>query len=137
MQTHQVMQPRFTGPLGVCGSQVVGAVILSAAYVHTFLHCADLSGIINAQLLSWLRPCSALINGGRGKHVVEGDLLAALDEGQVRAELCQTACVVKAMSACCGQVLQGWDVHLSACWLMSVSRYALRTCARLWLRGAA
>jgi glyoxylate/hydroxypyruvate reductase A len=41
-------------------------------------------GIIDAQLLSWLRPRSALINGGRGRHVVEGDLLAALDNGQVR-----------------------------------------------------
>lgn len=44
---------------------------------------AETTGIINAQLLSWLRPGSALINGGRGKHVVEDDLLAALDQGQV------------------------------------------------------
>jgi hypothetical protein len=43
-----------------------------------------LPGIINAQLLSWLRPGSAVINGGRGKQLVEADLLAALDKGQVR-----------------------------------------------------
>jgi len=96
-------------------SQMSGVVIMSAAYVHAVLSCAGLSGIINAQLLSWLRPGSALINGGRGKHVVEDDLLAALDQGQVRAELYQTACIVKAMSACCGQVLQGWDVHVGVC----------------------
>jgi phosphoglycerate dehydrogenase-like enzyme len=45
---------------------------------------AAAAGIINAQLLSWLRHGSAVINGGRGKHLVEADLLAALDSGQVR-----------------------------------------------------
>jgi glyoxylate/hydroxypyruvate reductase A len=42
-----------------------------------------LSGIINVQLLSWLRPGSAVINGGRGRQLVEADMLAALDRGQV------------------------------------------------------
>jgi glyoxylate/hydroxypyruvate reductase A len=41
-------------------------------------------GIINAQLLSWLPRGATLVNAARGAHVVEGDLLAALDEGQVR-----------------------------------------------------
>lgn len=43
----------------------------------------DTTGIINAQLLSWLPKGSAVINGGRGGHLVEPDLLAALDDGQV------------------------------------------------------
>lgn len=41
-------------------------------------------GIINAELLCSLPRGAAIINGGRGGHVVERDLLAALDSGQVR-----------------------------------------------------
>ena len=41
------------------------------------------SGIINHELLSWLPRGGAVINGGRGGHVVEEDLIAALDQGQV------------------------------------------------------
>jgi phosphoglycerate dehydrogenase-like enzyme len=47
------------------------------------VYCVCATGIVNAELLSWLRPGSAFINGGRGKHVVESDLLAALDSQQV------------------------------------------------------
>ncbi|WIA23077.1 hypothetical protein OEZ85_001422 [Tetradesmus obliquus] len=43
----------------------------------------ETTGIINAQLLSWLRPGSAVINGGRGRQLIEADLLGALDSGQV------------------------------------------------------
>jgi hypothetical protein len=57
-------------------------VLLFAAAAATFAYTAH-AGIINAQLLSWMRPRSALINGGRGGHVVEADLLAALDSQQV------------------------------------------------------
>jgi D-isomer specific 2-hydroxyacid dehydrogenase, NAD binding domain len=37
----------------------------------------------NAQTLSWLPAGASLINGARGAHVVEEDLLEALDSGQV------------------------------------------------------
>lgn len=40
-------------------------------------------GIINAELLGWLPRGATLINAARGAHVVEADLLAALDGGQV------------------------------------------------------
>jgi glyoxylate/hydroxypyruvate reductase A len=40
-------------------------------------------GIVNAELLSWMPRGGALINGARGGHVVEEDLLAALDGGQL------------------------------------------------------
>lgn len=45
--------------------------------------CLPASGIVDAQLLSWLPQGAAFINGGRGAHVVDADLLAALDSGQV------------------------------------------------------
>ena len=41
------------------------------------------AGIVNAELLSWMPRGGAVINGGRGGHLVEPDLLAALDAGQV------------------------------------------------------
>ena len=41
-------------------------------------------GLINAQLLDCLPKGATVINAARGGHVVEGDLLAALDAGQVR-----------------------------------------------------
>lgn len=40
-------------------------------------------GIIDARLLGQLRPGSYVINLARGGHVVEADLLAALDSGRV------------------------------------------------------
>jgi len=43
----------------------------------------DTSGIINTELLSWLPAGASVINGARGGHVVEDDILAALDSGKV------------------------------------------------------
>ena len=42
-------------------------------------------GIVNAELLGWLPKGAAVINGGRGRHLLEADLLAALDSGQAKA----------------------------------------------------
>jgi glyoxylate/hydroxypyruvate reductase A len=42
-------------------------------------------GIVDAQLLSLLPKGAFVINGARGGHVVDADLLAALDSGQVAA----------------------------------------------------
>lgn len=39
--------------------------------------------IIDAELLSWLPDGAALVNAGRGGHVVTDDLLAALDSGRL------------------------------------------------------
>lgn len=47
----------------------------------------DTAGIINAELLSWLPEGSSVINGARGGHAVEEDVLAALDSGRVRLRL--------------------------------------------------
>jgi glyoxylate/hydroxypyruvate reductase A len=40
-------------------------------------------GILNADLFGALRPGAAVINVGRGGHLVQADLLAALDSGQL------------------------------------------------------
>lgn len=44
-------------------------------------------GIINRNLLSWLPPGSAVLNGGRGKHLIEQDLLSALDSSHLEFAL--------------------------------------------------
>jgi len=45
----------------------------------------ETTGIIDAALLQRLRPDAVVINIARGGHVVDADLLAALDSGRVRA----------------------------------------------------
>ena len=44
---------------------------------------AETEGILNAETLAALPRGAALISVGRGKHVVEAELLAALDSGQI------------------------------------------------------
>lgn len=41
------------------------------------------SGILNAEFFSWLPRGTCLVNVSRGQHVVDADLLAALDDGQL------------------------------------------------------
>lgn len=45
---------------------------------------AETRGIINAQALAALPPGACVVNIGRGGHVVDNDLLAALDSGHLR-----------------------------------------------------
>lgn len=44
----------------------------------------ETGGILNASLFNHLPHGAALVNMGRGEHLVESDLLAALDSGQLR-----------------------------------------------------
>jgi glyoxylate/hydroxypyruvate reductase A len=44
-------------------------------------------GILNADLFSALPRGASIINAGRGGHLVEADLLAALDTGQIDAAI--------------------------------------------------
>ncbi|GBR70384.1 2-hydroxyacid dehydrogenase [Gluconobacter kanchanaburiensis] len=48
-------------------------------------HTPQTRNIISAQVLHALRPGAAFINVGRGEHVVENDLLSALNEGMLSA----------------------------------------------------
>jgi glyoxylate/hydroxypyruvate reductase A len=68
----------YTGPDG----------LLSMAASVDVLVCllplsAETDQLINAQLLAQLPPGALLINAGRGEHVVDEDLLQALDQGQL------------------------------------------------------
>ncbi len=45
----------------------------------------ETEGIINASLLEQLPPGACVINAARGGHLVEEDLLAALDSGHIKA----------------------------------------------------
>ena len=50
------------------------------------LHCpltAKTQGLVNAERLGWMKPTALLINTGRGPLIVEADLAAALDAGQI------------------------------------------------------
>ena len=51
---------------------------------------ASTYGICNAEFFSLLRPGAALVNAGRGEHVVTEDLLAALDSGHLRGAVLDT-----------------------------------------------
>ena len=44
----------------------------------------DTRGILNKDLFSFMKKGSFLINVGRGKHLVENELIPALDSGQIR-----------------------------------------------------
>lgn len=56
--------------------------------VNTLPLTDETRDIINYELLSQLRPDAVLINVGRGEHLVEDDLLRALDDGTLlRASL--------------------------------------------------
>lgn len=55
------------------------AVVLTASLTPSS------TGIINARILSHARPGMVLVNVGRGALVIESDLVAALDDGTIRA----------------------------------------------------
>ncbi|WP_322001985.1 glyoxylate/hydroxypyruvate reductase A [Marinobacter alexandrii] len=73
----------FAGPDGLAPFLQASRVL-----VNTLPLTDDTRDLINYDLLSQLQPDSVIINVGRGEHLVEQDLLDALDEGQVaRASL--------------------------------------------------
>ncbi|WP_367615399.1 2-hydroxyacid dehydrogenase [Teichococcus aerophilus] len=43
----------------------------------------ETAGLIDSRLLAQLPPGAQLVNAGRGQHVVEADLIAALDSGHI------------------------------------------------------
>lgn len=68
--------PAFLAPLDV----VVCLLPLTASTL----------GICNTAFFQMLKPGAALVNAGRGEHVVTDDLLAALDSGHLRGAVLDT-----------------------------------------------
>ena len=68
----------FAGPEGLAAA-LTGADIL----VNLLPLTRDTEGLIDGSVLSRLAPGALFVNGGRGAHVVDGDLLAALDSGRL------------------------------------------------------
>lgn len=71
------------------GADELGEFLKSTrVLVNTLPLTDETRDIIDYELLSQLQPGAVLINVGRGEHLVEDDLLRALDEGKlVRASL--------------------------------------------------
>lgn len=71
------------------GADQLGKFLKSTrVLINTLPLTEETRDIIDYELLSQLQPGAVLINVGRGEHLVEDDLLRALDEGKVaRASL--------------------------------------------------
>ena len=59
----------------------------SRVLINLLPNTAETAGMINASLLEQLPDNSYVLNLARGVHVVEADLLAALDSGKVKAAM--------------------------------------------------
>jgi glyoxylate/hydroxypyruvate reductase A len=75
--------PRFVTYDGADGLDALLA--RSEILVSLLPMTAETEGILNAALFSRLPRGAAIVNAGRGRHLVEADLLAALDSGQLSA----------------------------------------------------
>lgn len=82
-----VRMPRDEAGIEVfAGREQFGAFLARSEIVLNLLPLTpETRGIINAETLAMLPAGAAIINLGRGEHVVETDLIAALDSGQLAA----------------------------------------------------
>ena len=68
------------------GRELLGAFLARSEILLNLLPLTgETRGIINAETLAMLPAGAAVINLGRGEHVVEKDLMAALDSGHLAA----------------------------------------------------
>jgi glyoxylate/hydroxypyruvate reductase A len=75
--------PGFATYAGAAG---LDALLSRSEILVSLLPSTDeTEGILNASLFSRLPRGAALVNAGRGRHLVEADLLAALETGQLSA----------------------------------------------------
>lgn len=78
----------WPGVTSFAGTDELGAFLRrSRVLINLLPNTTETAGIINAALLDQLPDNSYLLNLARGVHVVEADLLAALDSGKVKAAM--------------------------------------------------
>jgi glyoxylate/hydroxypyruvate reductase A len=65
------------------GEELAQAAAGADAVISLLPLTPETRGVLGAPLFAQLRPGALLANGGRGAHVVEADLLAALETGQL------------------------------------------------------
>ncbi len=65
------------------GAQLADAVTGADALVNLLPATAETADLIDAALLSRLAPGALFVNAGRGAAVVDGDIIATLDTGQL------------------------------------------------------
>ena len=82
-----VRQPRAAGDIEIfAGRDRLAAFLARSEILLNLLPLtAETRGIINAETLQALPVGAAIINLGRGEHIVEADLMAALDSGHLAA----------------------------------------------------
>ena len=73
----------ITGVESFVGDQLGEMLAVTDILVNLLPLTDATTGIVNATTLGQLPPGAALVNLGRGPHVVEADLIAALDSGQI------------------------------------------------------
>ena len=77
---------RLDGVACFGGRDQLGAAVQGAEILVNLLPLTpETEGIVDRALLSRLASASVLINAGRGRHLVDADVLASLDEGRLRA----------------------------------------------------
>lgn len=77
---------QLPGVRGLCGAQALPAAVAESDIVINLLPLtSDTRGLLDARFFSWCRPGACLVNVGRGAHLNEADLLAALDQGRIAA----------------------------------------------------
>ena len=69
------------------GDELADFLRHSRVLINLLPNTAETAGMINASLLERLPDNSYVLNLARGVHVVEADLLAALDSGKVKAAM--------------------------------------------------
>ncbi|MDT8999445.1 glyoxylate/hydroxypyruvate reductase A [Paucibacter sp. APW11] len=77
--------PRQVPGVQCCsGAELVGALARADTVINLLPLTDQTRGFFDAQRLALFKPGASLINLARGAHVIDADLLAALDAGQLR-----------------------------------------------------
>jgi glyoxylate/hydroxypyruvate reductase A len=85
--------PTIVGVTGFAGRDALAAFLARTEILVNLLPLTpETVGILDAGTLAMLQKNACLINVGRGRHLVEGDLLAALDSGHLAGATLDVFC---------------------------------------------